>query len=42
MAERVAAANEVIDGARVLVVGEATGLAGRGAVANLIFDRPAT
>ena len=38
VAERVAAAKKVIGSATVLIVGESTGLAGQGAVANLVFD----
>jgi hypothetical protein len=37
--ERIAAADKVVDGETVLVVGESAGLSQRGAAANLIFDR---
>jgi hypothetical protein len=37
-AERVAAANNRVQGQAVLIVGESNGLAQRGAVANLMFD----
>jgi hypothetical protein len=39
VADRVQAANKASEGSTVLIVGESTGLARQGAVANLVFDR---
>jgi hypothetical protein len=39
LAERVEAVKQVTDGQNVLIVGESTGLAQQGAIANLLFDR---
>jgi hypothetical protein len=39
MADRIKAARQITDGTTVLLMGESTGVAHQGAIANLLFDR---